>query len=94
SYIGITMPTLMADLERMIGLKGATINISALQIRGRAVTQDHLGNFNPISGFEADRSTRLFELWYQQSFLRGALDVKIGQQDLDTEFLISDYASL
>ncbi|WP_010516291.1 carbohydrate porin, partial [Komagataeibacter oboediens] len=46
------------------------------------------------SGFEADRSTRLFELWYQQSFLKGKLDVKIGQQDLDTEFLISDYASL
>ncbi|MGS0646550.1 carbohydrate porin [Komagataeibacter melomenusus] len=93
SYIGITMPSLTADLEKLVGLRGATFNVSALQIRGRAMTQDHLGDFNPISGFEADRSTRLFELWYQQSFLKGALDIKIGQQDLDTEFLISDYAS-
>ncbi|ATU74313.1 carbohydrate porin [Komagataeibacter xylinus] len=93
SYIGVTMPDLTADLEKLMGLVGGTFNVSALQIRGRAITQDHLADFNPISGFEADRSTRLFELWYQQSFLKDTLDIKIGQQDLDTEFLISDYAS-
>ncbi|MCI1909340.1 MAG: carbohydrate porin [Acetobacter fabarum] len=94
AYDGMTMPTLTVDLEKLIGLKGGIFNISALQLRGRSISQDHLGVFNPASGFEADRSTRLFELWYQQSFLGGKLDVKIGQQDLDTEFLISDYGSL
>lgn len=94
AYDGMTMPTLTVDLEKLIGLKGGIFNISALQLRGRSISQDHLGVFNPASGFEADRSTRLFELWYQQSFLDGKLDVKIGQQDLDTEFLISDYGSL
>lgn len=94
AYIGVTMPTLTADLEKLMGLRGGTFNISALQIRGRPVTQDRLADFNPISGFEADRSTRLFELWYQQSFLHDTLDIKLGQQDLDTEFLISDYAAL
>ena len=94
AYDGMTMPTLTVDLEKLIGLKGGLFNISALQLRGRSISQDHLGVFNPASGFEADRSTRLFELWYQQSFLGGKLDVKIGQQDLDTEFLISDYGSL
>ncbi|CEF53598.1 carbohydrate-selective porin OprB [Acetobacter ghanensis] len=94
AYDGMTMPTLTVDLEKLIGLKGGIFNISALQLRGRSISQDHLGVFNPASGFEADRSTRLFELWYQQSFLDGKLDVKVGQQDLDTEFLISDYGSL
>ncbi|AKR48034.1 MULTISPECIES: carbohydrate porin [Acetobacter] len=94
AYDGVTMPTLTVDLEKLIGLKGGTFNVSALQLRGRSISQDHLANFNPVSGFEADRSTRLFELWYQQSFLDGKLDVKIGQQDLDTEFLISDYGAL
>jgi len=94
SYDGVTMPTLTVDTEKLFGLKGGLFNVSALQTRGRSISQDHLANFNPVSGFEADRSTRLFELWYQQSFLGGKLDVKIGQQDLDTEFLISDYASL
>ncbi|ARW17243.1 carbohydrate porin [Komagataeibacter europaeus] len=94
AYDGVTMPTLTIDTEKLFGLKGGLFNVSALQTRGRSISQDHLNNFNPISGFEADRSTRLFELWYQQSFLKGKLDVKIGQQDLDTEFLVSDYASL
>ncbi|MCP1240965.1 MULTISPECIES: carbohydrate porin, partial [Acetobacter] len=94
SYNGMTMPTLTVDMEKLIGLKGGIFNISALQLRGRSISQDHLAVFNPASGFEADRSTRLFELWYQQSFLGGKLDVKIGQQDMDTEFLISDYGSL
>ncbi|MCK9819904.1 carbohydrate porin [Komagataeibacter oboediens] len=94
AYDGVTMPTLTIDTEKLFGLKGGLFNVSALQTRGRSISQDHLANFNPVSGFEADRSTRLFELWYQQSFLKGKLDVKIGQQDLDTEFLISDYASL
>ncbi|MDT8871539.1 carbohydrate porin [Komagataeibacter rhaeticus] len=94
AYDGVTMPTLTIDTEKLFGLKGGLFNVSALQTRGRSISQDHLANFSPVSGFEADRSTRLFELWYQQSFLKGTLDVKIGQQDLDTEFLISDYASL
>ncbi|WP_019092245.1 carbohydrate porin, partial [Komagataeibacter europaeus] len=94
AYDGVTMPTLTIDTEKLFGLKGGLFNVSALQTRGRSISQDHLNNFNLISGFEADRSTRLFELWYQQSFLKGKLDVKIGQQDLDTEFLVSDYASL
>ncbi|WP_241503168.1 carbohydrate porin, partial [Komagataeibacter melaceti] len=94
AYDGVTMPTLTVDTEKLFGLKGGLFNVSALQTRGRSISQDHLANFNPVSGFEADRSTRLFELWYQQSFLGDKLDVKIGQQDLDTEFLISDYASL
>lgn len=94
SYDGVTMPTLQIDMEKLAGVKGGLFNVSGLQIRGRSISQDHLSNFNPISGFEADDSTRLFELWYQQAFLDGKLDVKIGQQDLDTEFLISDYGSL
>ncbi|POF61566.1 carbohydrate porin [Novacetimonas maltaceti] len=94
AYDAVTAPTLTVDLEKLFGLKGGLFNVSALQTRGRSISQDHLYNYNPVSGFEADRSTRLFELWYQQSFLNGKLDVKIGQQDLDTEFLISDYGLL
>ncbi|WP_415551428.1 carbohydrate porin [Komagataeibacter rhaeticus] len=94
AYDGVTMPTLTIDTEKLFGLKGGLFNVSALQTRGRSISQDHLADFNPVSGFEADRSTRLFELWYQHSFLGGKLDVKIGQQDLDTEFLISDYGAL
>lgn len=94
AYTGVTMPTLTVDMEKLVGLRGGTFNISALQIHGRSISQDRLSVFNPVSGFEADRSTRLFELWYQQSLLHGKLDVRVGQQDLDTEFMITSYGSL
>lgn len=93
-YDGVTLVTLGLDLEKIIGLRGGLFNISALQTHGRSISQDHLVLFNPVSGYEADRSTRLFEMWYQQSFLDNTLDIKIGQQDLDTEFLISNYGAL
>lgn len=94
AYEGVTAPTIRVDLEKLIGLKGGLFNVSALQTRGRSISQEQLSVYNPVSGFEADRSTRLFELWYQQSFFHDKLDIKIGQQDLDTEFLISDYGAL
>ncbi|MFT9100372.1 MAG: carbohydrate porin [Zymomonas mobilis subsp. pomaceae] len=94
AYIGVTAPSIEVDLEKLIGLKGGRFNVSALQTRGRSISAEQLSVYNPVSGFEADRSTRLFELWYQQSLFGDKLDIKIGQQDLDTEFLISDYGAL
>lgn len=94
AYNGVTMPTLTIDLEKLIGLKDGVFNISALQIHGRSITADRLANYNPVSGIEADRSTRLFELWYEQAFWDDRLDIKLGQQDLDSEFIISTYGAL
>jgi porin len=46
------------------------------------------------SGITADRSTRLWELWYQQKFLEeDRLDIKVGQQSLDQEFMVSQNAN-
>ena len=55
---------------------------------------DNLQTLQTASGIEADRSTRLWELWYQQKFLdEDRLDIKIGQQSLDQEFMVSQNAS-
>jgi hypothetical protein len=51
------------------------------------------GTLQTASGIEADRATRLWELWYQQKFLdEDRLDMKIGQQSLDQEFMVSQNA--
>ena len=46
---------------------------------------------NFATGIEAEPATRLWELWYQQKF-GDALDVKIGQQSPDQEFVINQNA--
>ena len=91
---GLTQMSLGADLSKTIGLAGGTFNISAYQIHGRGLSASNLQNLNIISSIEAEPSTRLNELWFQQSFLDGKFDVKIGQQSADLEFITSEYEDL
>ncbi len=94
-YDGLTQMDLQLDTQRAFGVYGGTFNVSALQIHGRSLSADNLGTLQTASGIEGDRATRLWELWYQQKFLDSdRLDVKIGQQSLDQEFMVSQNANL
>lgn len=94
-YDGLTQMALQLDTRRAFGFYGGTLNISALQIHGRNLSADNLGTLQTASGIEADRATRLWELWYDQKFLNeDRLDVKIGQQSIDQEFITSQNAAL
>ena len=93
-YDGLTVLNLQVDTQKAFGWSGGTFNISAEQIHGRSVSQDNLDNLQTASGIEATPSTRLWELWYEQSLADGKLDVKIGQQSLDQEFIISTGSAL
>ena len=94
AYDGLTLMSLGLDTEKAFGWEGGTFNISALQIHGRNLSADNLGSLQTASGIEANRATRLWELWYQQSLLNGAVDVKVGQQSIDQEFIGSSYSGL
>ena len=91
---GLTQMSLGADLSKIIGLEGGTFNISAFQIHGRGLSAADLQNLNIVSSIEAEPSTRLNELWFQQAFLGGKFDLKIGQQSADLEFITSEYEDL
>ena len=91
-YNGLTTATLQMDTQRAFGLNGGLFNVSALQIHGGNLSASNLYTLQTASGIEADRATRLWELWYQQKF-GDTLDVKIGQQSLDQEFMVSQNAS-
>ena len=94
-YDGLTQMVLQLDTQRAFHLYGGTFNVSGLQIHGRNLSSDNLGTLQTASGIESDTATRLWELWYQQKFLEeDRLDVKIGQQSLDQEFMGSQNAAL
>jgi porin len=88
TYDGLTQVTVCLDAEKAFGWQGAKFNISALNIRGRSVSIDTLRTLQFASGIEAEPTTRLWELWYQQSF-GDKFDVRIGQQSIDQEFIVS-----
>jgi porin len=89
AYSGLTVIGFGVDTQRAFGWEGGTFNVSALQIHGRNLAADNLRSLQTPSSIEATRSTRVWELWYQQSFLDGRIDLKVGQQSLDQEFMIS-----
>ena len=90
-YDGLTQLDLQLDTQRAFNWYGGTANISALQIHGRNLSALNLDTLQTSSGIESPDSTRLWEMWYQQKFLsEDRLDVKIGQQSLDQEFMVSN----
>jgi porin len=93
TYDGLTTITLGVDTQKAFSLPGGSFNVSMLQIHGRNLSEHNLGTLNTASGIEADASTRLWELWYQQSFLDKRVDVKVGQQSIDQEFMVSQYSA-
>lgn len=95
AYDGLTTALLQLDTQRAFGWYGGTFNVSGLQYHGRDLSTDKLETLQTVSGIEADRATRLWELWYDQKFLEeDRLDVKLGQQSLDQEFMVSQNALL
>jgi porin len=92
-YDGLTQVVMQLNTQRAFGLYGGLFNISALQIHGQNFSADNLATIQTASGIEADRSTRLWELWYDQKFLEeDRLDIKVGQQSVDQEFIVSSNA--
>ena len=93
-YDGLSKVKLVLQTAKAFGWKGGKLRISALQIHGHNLSTDNLDTIQTASGIEADRATRLWELWYRQAFLHGKAGVKIGQQSIDNEFIVSRYAGL
>ncbi len=94
-YEGQLELSLTLDLEKVMGWGDATFHVDAYQIHGRGLSANKLGNnLLTASGIEADRSTRLFNLWLEQQLWGGAVAVRIGQFSADDEFIVSDYASI
>ena len=90
-FEGLTDASLKLDLRKHFGWRGVFC-IRAFQIHGRGLSLNDLGNnINTVSSLEADRTTRLFEFWYEQH-IGDWLRVRIGQQAADQEFLVSSTA--
>ena len=91
---GLAMLNVGLDTQKAFRWEGGTFNVSALGIYGSTFIQNNLANQQTASGVVASPSVRLWELWYQQALLGGRMDVKLGEQSIDQEFMVSQGASL
>ena len=91
---GVTTMTMDVDTGKAFGLKGGTFHVSALQLHGRPLSPYYLDNLQTANGNEGDNATRLWELWFDQATPDGKFDIKLGQQSIDNEFIVSTYSGL
>ncbi|HKG73538.1 MAG TPA: carbohydrate porin, partial [Aestuariivirgaceae bacterium] len=82
------------DLEKLAGMRGLTAYANILQVHGsRGPDRELINNLNTVSNIEAIPTTRLSEVWLEQSFWDGRASLRAGQLVVDTEFLFSQYFS-
>ena len=93
-YEGRLEMALNIDLEKLANWSGATFHVNAYQIHGRGLSANNLGNILTVSNIEAERTTRLFDLWLQQELWDDLLSIRVGQLGVDDEFITSQYGGL
>ncbi len=77
------------DFGTLTGWQGAHFHADFFQIHGHGLSRKFINNLTTVSGIEALPTTRLFELWFEQSVFDGELSLKVGQISADTEFAIA-----
>jgi porin len=81
-----------ADLDRLIGWRGATAHVYVLNNLG-ARPNDGAGTLQGVDNIEVGRARlRLFEAWIEQDF--GGVRALAGLYDLNSEFYANDAAGL
>jgi len=93
-YTGLLDFGVEVDLEKAVGWRGASVSTTWLWLSGRDASEDLVGNFLTISNIAGFNTLRMFDLWFQQSFLEDKLSLRVGQLSADSEFVISDYSGL
>jgi porin len=82
-----------ADMERLIGWKGAEVHLYGLYNNGKSIS-DLVGDTQAISNIETEvKAVRLYEAWVNQK-IGGKASIKVGLYDLNSEFDALDSAGL
>jgi len=92
SYLGLANFKISFDTKAANLWKGGELFINGANAHGGDPSADLIGDFHTVSNIEADEITYIHELWYKQTLNR--IEIIAGLQDLNAEFVSSEYASL
>jgi porin len=83
------------DLQKLAKLQGLSFHANMFQTHGDGLSRDYLNNYLVASGIEAQPSTRLYEIWFEQKWgEKDKYDLRAGQLAADTEFINSKYTDV
>jgi len=78
--------TLALNADQLWGWSGASFFGYVLYNNGAALSDGRVGDAQVVTNIETVRSTRLFELWYEQQFTSWDLSSRVGLYNLNAEF--------
>lgn len=85
-YNGLFELGLELDPERMGAWEGGLFHLSALNLHGESPTGKHAGDLLGLSNIDAFDTTRLYELWLEQSLAADRASLRVGWMGADEEF--------
>ena len=93
-YEGLLDLSFSFDFEKMkLPIPGRAF-VLAQNTHGRSVTQDYVGETQIISNINSlENITQISELWWEFGLFENRVTIRVGKQDLDTEFLLMDTAT-
>ncbi len=95
TYLGNLDLTLTADFEKMGLWKGGKFFIYVLDNHGSDKLKNELvGDLQGNSNIDAPRTTKIYELWYEQTLFDDKLSLLFGMHDLNSEFDVTEYGGL
>jgi porin len=92
-YAGATESAVRIDLDTALGWSNARAFASVEWLRGRSPTNDLIGSVQGVSQIEISPSG-LRDLWLEQDLLQRRVSVRVGQERVDEEFLLSPYGGV
>ncbi len=90
-YRGLLGIGLTVDIEKLGLWEDGTFFISAFENHGTDITERHVGDLQALNNADAPNETRLYEYWYEHALFDGALRIKLGKMDANTDFAAPDY---
>lgn len=90
-YLGLANFRMGISTGRLGLWNGGMLFINGSNAHGGDPSSDLIGDFHIVSNIESGELTYMHELWYKQAF--GRLEIIIGLQDLNSEFVSTEYGS-
>jgi porin len=89
-YMGMGNIMVGFDTDKALWWKGGSFFINGSSIHGKSLTENYLGDLQVASNIDAGQHAYLHELWFRQQL--GKVSFKLGLQDLNAEFMVSEGA--
>lgn len=86
--------TIQINTEKAGFWKNGTFFVYFISNHGGKPSGDFIGDLQGTNNIEAPSATRLFEAWYEHSFMEHRLCLLVGLHNMNSEFDVSEYGGL